>query len=930
MRRIPLGSLVQLCIGLACLGGFPSDVPSDVLPQPCYENTFYLLLGNGYHWRIPGETAYCPEWDWHTGTLAPWMAEEILRDMLEHIGPPGPYARIGTAEAIWPSLWVDQLNDWSYSPGGGRDGLPHATMWREVPEGPLTAALLGDGRDSGAYLNDLVLGPASALRMPLVFFLIGYNRSPQRWEANGYDPAIPLDLTAYLEMTHSNCMLYEDGRVSHSDDLDGVFEPWDYVEDPAWNGNGIVGTCLTLSRMLDPAVREGYVRRNYYQALEHVLTLEQRYPGVIAALTMDPEVEMNNVRFCVGESIATDFSEDALAEWGVWLQHAGIYDDQTGEYAGDGCPDNGGQGYPTLELFNQQTGSSFSTWSEVDPRSPLAGPGLLDMYLDGGDKDGFFSGIGDTSIQGWSEVMVDHFCDDLVGWAMDVLEPAGWDANRVFTHQIPGGFVDDAVDPGAPWGYEFRMNPLIAAQVTRGSCGVTGFREDTIHPALFGVLRDSLSGERNWGHFEWNPISHVLDPTGTSSNDYEFWTNAFDTTYSYGCHLVAAYRWWIPPEQEPWSSIRPYAQSFRVRGVPVDFEARLRASHDFIQSIRFQPFSKYNDGPGVTADYDPPPVGGVAGRCEGAGTVALQWSILIWPDIPQCYWYDPYVRPLWPGMSNVFGWPDFTMGRFEVYRDTVAMFQPGPDNLLATVSNRDSVYTDTTTSVEGWYYYKILARDNDGTVSASAQTIAMIPQIVLDPTSVTDTVAQGAILQDTVLVTNQGSFPLVVEAWLEEDGGAAPSWAAVSPQADTLLPGASSTLELSLGLGEPEAGDHAATLTLACNDPYHRFVEVPIELTVEGAAAGGLGPGSVALDVSVVPNPVANEAFFRIQGAAAEPTLFLYDATGQLVDKITLSVCGSGSASIRWKKPSSLGGGMYVWRLVSGRRAVAGRLVLAP
>jgi hypothetical protein len=915
---------------LATVLGLVSTSHPEVLPKPSYDNTFSLFFVNGFHWRGPAQTAYRPEWDWHTGKLEPWMAEEILKDMLRFVGPPGPYARIGTAASVYPLLWVDPGQNWDFSISGGTAGQPMVTAWRESPGAPLSTTVHEASRDNGLHLLDLVFQPSHALGMPVVVFLHGYNHSPQRWEDNGYNPAIPLDLTAHLEMTHSNCMLYQDGKVSISDNLNGVFEPWDYVEDPAWNGNGHKGTFLTLSRLLDPGVREDYVHRNYGQALEYLVALGQQFPGAITAFTVDPEVEQNNIRVCQNEAVATDFSDNALEEWRLWLRHDGIYDDQTGTYAGEGCPDNGGQGYSSIQQFNMLTGSYFSSWDEVDPRSPSAGAELMDMYLDGGDLDGFFSGVSDTSIQGWGEVMVDHFCEDLVEWVTDALQPHGWDTRMVFTHQIPGGFVDDAVDPGTPWGYYFRMTPLISAQVERGSAGITGFRENTIASGLFAAMRDSMSGDRNWGHFEWNPISHKLDPTGIYNNDYDFWMGAFDTTYSYGCHHVAAYRWWVPPELEAWSSIRPYAQAFRVRGEPVDFQARQQACHDFVQSIRFQPFSKHNDGPGVAPDYDPPPVNGVGVVYLGGEEVALRWSPLIWPDVPQFYWYDPYPRDLWPGIANVFGWPDFTLGRFEVYRDTVALFQPGPENLLSTVSNRDSSYMDPTVSLDEWYYYKILARDNDGTPSIEAQAVAAAPQLEIDPDAIADTVAQGEVAHDTLLIKNGGNFPLSLQAWLENEQGDPPGWMTLSLEADTLLPREQVSLEVALGVGAPSVGDYAGTLLLACNDPFNRLVQVPIELVVDGTPADEGEPGVRPFSVSLRPNPARGHVTFLLEADGATVDLVLYDLTGRLVDRVHVHRSDPGPQQVLWPRPTSVGSGLYFWSATSGGTEARGKLVLLP
>ena len=111
----------------------------------------------------------------------------------------------------------------------------------------------------------------------------------------------------------------------------------------------------------------------------------------------------------------------------------------------------------------------------MDPRDvEHAGPGLWDMYLDGGDMDGEWSPgnpPGSGHEQGWCEVMVEHRCEDSVDWLWEIAQTNGWNRSQIFTHQVPGGFVDEALHPDwiQFWGYEHRLPTLAATAVANGT-----------------------------------------------------------------------------------------------------------------------------------------------------------------------------------------------------------------------------------------------------------------------------------------------------------------------------------------------------------------------------------------------------------------------------------------------------------------------------
>jgi len=136
------------------------------------------------------------------------------------------------------------------------------------------------------------------------------------------------------------------------------------------------------TQILDPTPMDDYVwgtlsryARKVRQNLEAkaraaVAFLKQRMdeePDVLFAISGWGEVELNFHRIRHDQSIQDyfcDYSPFAVLEFRDWILHTGMYDDATGEYAGQGYSGGGAiyQGASGLDQFNLDFGTSFTAW----------------------------------------------------------------------------------------------------------------------------------------------------------------------------------------------------------------------------------------------------------------------------------------------------------------------------------------------------------------------------------------------------------------------------------------------------------------------------------------------------------------------------------------------------------------------------------------
>ncbi len=883
----------------------------EILPRPEYDNTFYLFMGDGYRGSPEGVTPY--DTLWPAGGLDFRRQMMKLEEILGRLGPDGPYLRLGMADALWPMRTVYPNDDFKYAGMSGLNGSESGEAGQ--------AAELRSGPDP--YLNTVIMRSWAQADMPGMLFLQSYG--PQEWSLVTDSLAIPSNLTAFLEQKPEAVQRYDDGKICIADNGDSIHTPSDYVEDPCFNGNAPGGTMLTHSRLMADSLRNGYMKRNVQAAMRHIMGINEVYPGLIAAVSIEPESDMNWVRCHQGEcDYWADFSLAAVEEWLQWLSHTGIYG-PGGEYEGEGAD----PWFPTLDVLNTVTGSSFQSWSEVDPRSSDAGDTLLVMYLDGGDMDGEWSpgnspGLGHR--QGWCEVMIEHRCEDSVDWLWEVAEQHGWRRSQIFTHQVPGGFVDEAIseEQQQSWGYEHRMCTLLATKVLNGRPGITGFRETTMNIPLFEVLHTQMSQDGGWANLEFNPV-RATGYFPEYDNDYDLWLDAYKTNWAWGAHLLAVFRWWLPPEQPTsWANIRP---DFHPEQDPsIDFEARLAATHEFISNEihRFRPWSP--DGGSLDEEMDfLPPAPGLTQLEYDPRDETVRFSVdhEIYRGCSRLLWYDTTRHDAWPELINVFGWPEFTEGRFDVHRDTVPGFSPNWANLVSSVTIPQFSFTDSNLPLAGAVFYAVVAVDNQGDRSPDATRVWIGPDLTLTGgDSLVITLPQNSHMDTFFTISNIGLRSLVIDSV-----SAVTSWLSLLDVPESVPPGLDSAVTMRVSSEGLEAGSYSGTVLISSDDPFEPETQVGFRLLIP-LHAGSL----VACPGDLVLSPQPTDGSMRIVWFCGSPIeivkVEIIDLGGRSIFEESALSDKDGRLSLSLNLGHAVGNGVYVIRLSTRTTAVQKRLVL--
>ena len=761
--------------------------------------------------------------------------------------------------------------------------------------------------------------------MPGLIIVNSGNLVHQGWMTLNDSVAVPENLTAFLEQFPEVVQRYDDGRISISDDLDGLHEPCDYVEDGTLCGSAALGTMLGFSR-LNPDSVMGLWDRNMQAAMDHVLQINELYPGLIVAVSIEPENDMNHIRCLQNDCIPfADFSPLAIEEWRQWLSHTGIYGPD-GEYAGQGAD----PWYPTVFDFNAATGSSFASWAEVDPRSPQAGPDVWDMYLDGGDGDGEWQSSnppGSGHVQGWCERMVEHRCEDSVDLLWNVASAAGWSPAQIFTHQVPGGFVADALSPeDVPyWGYSHRLCTLAACAVEHGTPGITGFRETTVNLRLFEALQTQVSQDGAWANLEFNPLMHRY--CEGYSTDYDLWSDAYRLNWESGARSLCAFRWWVPPETATWwANIRP---EFHRPPPPegtgdptIEWESRLQATHDFVSdtALRFRPWSPDASLDDV-ADYRPPVprLGDLQFDAE-ACVVSFCIDPKLFPSCERLLWYDDASHDAWPEEINVFGWPEFSAGHFSVYRDTMPSFTPSFLNLLEVLTVPTFVVADSALPAASGVFYAVVAVDNGGDRSDAAR-VWVAPQLVTVD-SVTVSLWQDEQRDSTIVLANIGLKPVVIDSV-----GVSVQWLTVSEYPHTIAPNDSADLHLSFSPGDLVAGTYHGQLVVHSNDPFTPETVVPISMVVNALTADS-APQADRLLVTPQPAPLTMTLVWRPGLPNTPVCIELLDLAGRVAHRDEAFTDSQGVCEARILLEGRIPNGVYVTRLRAGDAVVQRRVVV--
>ncbi len=453
---------------------------------------------------------------------------------------------------------------------------------------------------------------------------------------------------------------------------------------------------LTVSRYAAPVVATRKSKGNAYgRGFAEALA---QYPDVVVCTNGPIEVELR--RSYNDDPHYADYSPFAVMEFRDWLTHQGIYDDQSGEYAGEGFPmelignydfseDPSPDSSATVALnFNQVFGTNYTTWDLLywDPirftdslpmnAEPMPQPGQTGHTAGGfdppRDSGGTLTG-GNELFQkvwdGWrSDLIYEHrigfgfrqaavqnYVTDNSRWILE----GGVSIDRNFTHQIPVDFIGNWIrERGSASPFWTAINPY-------SNAGYTAYFDTALRDDLFQVTR--LLSPR-WGIFEYHP-----DPFHTQEPG--FYLDSLEALYSSRCQIL------VPIElyQDDDGNYKLIGSHFET-AVNLFFASPWPGT----DHRRFdQPY--FNE---TWIDYLPPPVRNVA---FSNGT--LSWNMLIWESRPDISWAD---------------WGEFD--HFAVYRGDSSDFTPDSSNRIATTQS---------SSMNGLVpgHYKVLAVTTGGLTS---------------------------------------------------------------------------------------------------------------------------------------------------------------------------------------------------------------------
>lgn len=344
------------------------------------------------------------------------------------------------------------------------------------------------------------------------------------------------------------------------------------------------------------AVRQAYekTQRGRCELLQRVM---QSYPGVITCINSSIEEELAGGGQTSDDKLA-DYSPFTVTEFRDWLRHTGLYDADTGKYAGQGAPAQitghyvlakgklrspfYGAADPNTAAggssFNEHFGTKFTTWTlkywdleafpgkitddQFNPTPEAGGKGYTEGgfdaprkrdaspwwtawswdYQDRGKRNP--PGNPDAPAFGFRQVEVHNFVVDMLRVAVNAHLPP----SLMFAHQIPGETATAERDRSGATPTWTGFAPF------NGTVGITRF--GPFDPKLALQYTKTVPQSRGWGIFEWHPKPNA-DPK--SPELYEKASGDLQTYYRAKCHHLFA-GWWSAGESKQ-STTFPLADS---------------------------------------------------------------------------------------------------------------------------------------------------------------------------------------------------------------------------------------------------------------------------------------------------------------------------------------------------------------------------------
>jgi len=508
-----------------------------------------------------------------------------------------------------------------------------------------------------------------------------------------------------------NCQWYNDNKLASDTQ----------ITDPKAMNKYIWGTLSRYARKM---------RHNLEAKTKAALAfLKQKLdenPNIIVAISGWGEAELNYHRIIQTQSIQEyfcDYSPFAVLEFRDWILHTGMYDDATGEYAGQGWSGGGAkyQGASGLAKFNQDFGTNFTTWDlkyynwsldddyDTDPTDninndphripfsqyshgqmmPTSGPD----YIAGGFDPPREMKPGNKFWDLWNlfrETMVHHYVLDMAKWAAE----AGLPANRFYSHQIPADYLFGTNPDMANLNprYYTSASPLWTANIQPwGSPGATIYDikfPPEINPNEFVrttqyALEAMADMADNWAIMEYDAETYPTGLTVKESSTADI-LNEYLKVYRAQPHLINFFRWLDTRGEH------------QIKG-----KNKEKAFRQFIARVRDKARR-----PNLNIVFDPPQVVDFQGQHDSATGHNRLWIS----------------GRIWSGHSWKWKqWGDFS--HFEIFRGKQADFPLDENHKLAITS--EYAYTDKTAQPGQTYYYRIRAVNVKGVAGPASWTIQL-------------------------------------------------------------------------------------------------------------------------------------------------------------------------------------------------------------
>ena len=427
----------------------------------------------------------------------------------------------------------------------------------------------------------------------------------------------------------------------------------------------------------------------------------------------DDGLTQNQEWFC-------DYSPFAVLEFRDWIQHAGLYDDKTGPFKGQGYNEGGllYQGPSGLSQFNQNYGTQFTTWNlkyynwslnddydsnptdqiNNDPNKiPFSSFSYGKMMPTSGENhiNGGFDPPREMPLRElpptdkfWElwNLFRETLVHNHVKAAAQLAAEAGIPADQWYTHSIPGDYMF-GINPGMDsmnGRYFSSASPLWTANVQPyGSVGATIF--DVKFPPDFPWVPDSTRPYARTTQYVLDAISELSPNWAIMEYDAETYPPGFDVKqspaedilsehmkiYNHNVHLINFWRWWDESGEH------------RIKG-----KNKEAALSSFISRVRDKARNK-----DLSIVFSPPKVNGFSGQFV-QGSLQININKNIW-DGHSWEWKD---------------WGDFD--HFAVFRGDQPEFPADEAHLKGTTPLY--TYEDRTAESGKTYFYKLQAVNSEG------------------------------------------------------------------------------------------------------------------------------------------------------------------------------------------------------------------------